>query len=325
MPIVPHSSYRAPWWLPGGHAQTIVPALARIVPPVTRHPERIELTDGDFLDLEWLRNGNKRLVILCHGLEASARAPYIQGMARALANRGWDALAWNYRSCGGELNRLPRFYHSGATTDLAAVVSHALDTHPAETVDLVGFSLGGNLVLKYLGELGAGAVGRIGRAAAFSVPCDLACSSAALDRPLNRAIYMRRFLASLAGKVREKHRQFPERIDPAGLRGIRNFHDFDERYTAPLHGFRDARDYWTRSSSKPFIPAIRVPTLLVNAANDPFLGPACHPRAEAANHPHFHFEMPACGGHVGFPGPPAAESWPERRAADFLGGRPPPA
>ena len=152
MPLAPNSTYQAPCWLPGGHLQTIVPALFRKAARVTYLAERLELTDGDFLDLEWFHEGRSRLAILSHGLEASAGASYIQSMAATLIRHGWDVLAWNYRGCSGEMNRLPRFYHSGASDDLHAVVEHALATHAATELDLIGYSLGGNMTLMYLGE-----------------------------------------------------------------------------------------------------------------------------------------------------------------------------
>lgn len=148
MPLIQDSSYRAPSWLPGGHVQTIYPALFRRVARVTNRPERLELLDGDFVDLEWADQGRARLAILSHGLEADLQTSYIQGMAAALLRRGWDVLAWNFRGCGGEPNRLLRMYHSGATGDLHAVISHALANHPADAIDLIGFSLGGNLTLR---------------------------------------------------------------------------------------------------------------------------------------------------------------------------------
>ena len=258
--------------------QTIVPALSRKVPRVTTRKERLELDDGDFLDLEWCEEGRSRVAILSHGLEATAGASYIQSMAGALVRAGWDVLAWNYRGCSGEMNRLLRFYHSGASDDLARVVDHVLAVHPAESVDLVGFSLGGNMTLKYLGELGEAVPERIGRAAAFSVPCDLACSSRTLGNFVNRTFYMRRFINSLAGKIQAKQPMFPEDLSLDGIGELRTFKDFDDRYTAPLHGFRDAEDYWARSSSRQFLSRITVPSLLVQAANDPFLGPGCYPR-----------------------------------------------
>lgn len=319
MPLISNSTYHAPWWLPGGHLQTIVPALCRRVARVTVRAERLELPDGDFVDLEWAEQGRGRLAILSHGLEAHTGAGYMQGMAAALVRRGWDVLAWNFRGCGAVPNRLLRMYHSGATEDLDAVVRHALERHPAESVDLIGFSLGGNLTLKYLGEAGVDVPSRLHRAVAFSVPCDLACSSQQLSLPANR-IYMERFLRALRGKIRAKSRMFPGHLDASGLDALRTFREFDDRFTAPLHGFRDAADYWERSSSRPFLPRIALPTLLVNAANDPFLGPGCYPDGEASASEWFHFEAPETGGHVGFPAfGNGGEYWSETRAAAFLG------
>jgi predicted alpha/beta-fold hydrolase len=316
VPIIAGSTYRPPAWLPGGHLQTIVPSLFRRVEPVTTRRERLELEDGDFLDLEWSGKSSKRLAILSHGLEGSCRGSYIQGMARALVAAGWDALAWNFRGCGTEPNRLLSFYHSGATEDLDAVVRHALATHPAaETVDLIGFSLGGNLTLKYLGEPRE-RPSQLRRAVAFSVPCDLADSSARLSEPGNR-LYMARFLRSLRAKLRVKDGIFPGELDLSDLRNVRNFLEFDDRFTAPLHGFKDAADYWTRSSCRQFLPEIRIPTLLVSALNDPFLGEKCFPREEAEGSAFFHLEMPENGGHVGFP-QAGGGSWAEERAVGFL-------
>ncbi|MEX1049551.1 MAG: alpha/beta fold hydrolase [Akkermansiaceae bacterium] len=321
MPLIGDSSYRAPSWLPGGHLQTVFPALFRRLPHVTTRRERLELSDGDFVDLEWAEQGRPRLAILSHGLEADTRTDYIQGMAAALIRHGWDVLAWNFRGCGGDPNRLLRMYHSGATEDLHEVISHVLARHPAEAVDLVGFSLGGNLILKYLGECPAALPPRLHRAAAFSVPCDLACSSRQLALRSNR-LYMERFLRKMRAKVRAKDLMFPGQLELAGLRRIRSFQDFDDRFTAPLHGFRDAADYWARNSCRQFLPAIRLPTLLVNARNDPFLGPGCYPFEEAAASECFHFEAPAAGGHVGFSPPRGAgEYWSETRAIGFLAER----
>ena len=318
MPLVANSTYRSPWWLPGGHLQTIVPAILRKGDHVTKSSERLELSDGDFLDLEWSEQGRSRLAILCHGLEADAGASYIQSMAESLVQEGWDVLAWSYRGCSGEMNRLPQFYHSGATEDLSSVLEHALKRHTAEEVDLVGFSLGGNLVLKYLGERGGSVSPRLHRAVAFSVPCDLACSSRQLDSSWNRSLYMSRFIQSLAKKVRAKQAMFPEPFDLTGLDRIRTFREFDDRFTAPLHGFTDAEDYWKRSSSRQFMGEITIPSLLINSGNDPFLGPDCYPREEAEKSNVFYFEDPKTGGHMGFPGGIESRRWREIRAIDFL-------
>ncbi|MES2921901.1 MAG: alpha/beta fold hydrolase [Verrucomicrobiota bacterium] len=319
MPLIQNSRYGAPSWLPGGHAQTIYPVLFRRMAPVSMRAERLELADGDFIDLKWAGHRSPRLAILSHGLEADSTTGYIQAMAAALIRRGWDVLAWNFRGCGGEPNRLLRMYHSGATEDLDAVVSHALENHPAASIDLIGFSLGGNLTLKYLGERPADLSPRLHRAVAFSVPCDLACSSRELATRANW-LYMERFLREMRRKIRVKDRMFPDQLDLTGLHRIRTFQEFDDRYTAPIHGFKDAADYWARNSCRQFLPRITLPTLLINAANDPFLGPGCYPREEAAASEFFHFESPETGGHVGFTTfGKNGEYWSETRTAEFLG------
>lgn len=316
MPLVP-SRYTPPLGLRNPHLQTIVAGRFRRVGGVRYDRERIGTPDGDFLDLDWSRVGADRVVVVSHGLEGSANRAYVRGMVRALNRRGWDALAWNLRGCSGEPNRCLRLYHSGATEDLDVVVQRALADYAH--IALVGFSLGGNMTLKYLGERGEAA--RVHRAVALSVPVDLATSSGSLARWEN-GLYMRYFLRSLRRKVRAKAQQFPGEVSTAGLARIRDFRGFDDRYTAPLHGFEDAEDYWQRSSSKQYLDAIRVPTLLVNAADDPFLAPNCYPTEIARQSEHVSLEVPTHGGHVGFIAfGRDGEYWSERRTGAFLGGR----
>ena len=316
MPVIPDSKYLPPRWQRGGHLQTIVPNAFRHVPLVTHIPERLELDDGDFLDLGWTGREKKQLAILSHGLENRHTCNYMQGMARALAARGWNVLAWTMRGCGPERNRLLQCYHGGETTDLDAVVQHAFATHPAHTVALVGFSLGGNLTLKYLGETPRDP--RIHAAATISVPCDLAGSAHRLAEQDNR-LYMLRFLRKLRRRMRDKAKQFPGKIDLTGLDDIRDFQTFDDRYTAPLHGFHDAAEYWRQCSCKPFLQSIRIPTLVLNARNDPFLSPTCHPTDEAAASQHVFLDSPPEGGHVGFALPRTLrETWAEQRVAEFF-------
>ena len=315
MPLV-RSTYTPPRGFQNPHLQTIFAGRLRRVEGVRYRRERIETPDGDFLDLDISHVGADRAAVISHGLEGSADRAYVRGMVRTLNRRGWDAVAWNFRGCSGEPNRRLRLYHSGATEDLDAVVQHALRGYAH--VALVGFSLGGNLTLKYLGERGDAVDARVARAVALSVPVDLAASSLALARWEN-GLYMRYFLRSLRRKVHVKAQQFPGEISTAGLARIRDFRGFDDRYTAPLHGFEDAEDYWQRSSSKRFIGGIRIPTLLVNAADDPFLAPACYPTEAARRSEHFWLETPAHGGHVGFVTFGGdGEYWSERRAAAFL-------
>ena len=317
MPLVA-STYDPPAWLRGGHVQTLYATLARTVDFAYDRRTRIDTPDGDFLDLDWKTDGAGRLVILTHGLEGSTHRSYMRGMARALHRRGWDVLAWNLRGCSGTPNRQVRTYHSGATGDLHTVVDHVLAARNYEEVALVGFSLGGNLTLKYVGERGNALDPRIHRAVAFSTPVDLASSAHQLGKITNWH-YVQYFLRSLREKVADKAERWPERVAPPHPGTVRTLRAFDDRYTAPLNGFRDAQDYYRRASSRPVLAGIRIPTLLVNAANDPFLAAPCYPTEVAAGHPCFALDVPDGGGHVGFVTfDDAGEYWSEQRAAAFL-------
>ena len=314
MPIVP-STFRAPFFLRNGHVQTILPVLLprRVRAPFIR--ERLELPDGDFLDLDWLRRGAKRLAILAHGLEGSSTQQYIRGMAAALAAAGWDALAYNFRGCSGEPNRLPRAYHSGETEDLRAVIAHAARDY--STLVLIGFSLGGNVILKYLGEAPPHASLRA--AAAICAPIDLAACARKLDQERGNRLYLRRFILSLVEKIEAKATLFPDIVDATGVHRLRTFEQFDDRYTGPLHGFRDALDYWTQCSARQFLPRITLPTLLLQPRNDPFLAPEAYPWPEAEASGQLYLEAPDSGGHVGFLDlRHGLQPWSERRTTEFL-------
>jgi hypothetical protein len=319
MPVLPPPSYVPPLPFRNGHLQTIYPTLFRRVNGFAYERERLHTPDDDFLDLDWLRGGHDRVAIISHGLEGSTDRSYVRGMARALHRHDWDVLAWNYRGCSGPPNRQLRTYHSGATDDLDLVVQHALRQGYGMGA-LVGFSLGGNLTLKYLGERGTAVDERIRRAAVFSVPVDLDAASRRLDGRSNW-IYSLRFLVTLRQKARAKQEQFPDALaalDPSAIKQLRTF---DDVFTAPTHGFEDAADYYARSSSKPLLPAITVPTLLVSAADDPFLPDACYPEAAARASDVLHLEVPRYGGHVGFVAFGAHGTyWSEQRAAAFLEG-----
>ena len=318
MPIVAHSSYVSPCLLANGHLQTLLPSLFRKVRGVAYQRERIATPDGDFLDLDWAVKGTPRVAVIAHGLEGDSQQAYVLGMVKALARNGWDAVVWNARGCSGEPNRVLRFTHSGATEDLQTVISHLTDTRDYEEVALIGFSLGGNLTLKYLGERSLELHPRIKKAVTFSVPCDLRSGSLQLAGLTNQ-IYMRRFLRSLRQKVRAKMKVMPGKIDDRDYGQLRTFKDFDDRYTAPIHGFADAEDYWRQCSCRPALKNISIPTLLINARNDPFLAEPCYPIAEAGANPNLLLEMPASGGHVGFiTFNPQGEYWSESRAISFL-------
>jgi len=318
MPLILSSDYSPPRFFSNGHVQTIFPTLFRKVHGISYQRERISTPDDDFLDLDWSIVGAKKLAILSHGLEGDSSRSYIVGMVRALNRRGWDALAWNFRGCSGEPNRTVRFYHSGATEDLHTVVSH-VDRHRSyETIVLIGFSMGGNLILKYLGER-SNHFASLQAAVAFSVPCDLQ-SGAVKMAEFSNSMYMIRFLRSLHEKIREKMRLMPNQIDDTGYWKIKTFKQFDDRYTAPLHGFENAQDYYSRASCKQFLTNISIPSLLVNAQNDPFLSFSCFPLEEADDNPCLYLETPVSGGHVGFVDfNGAGEYWSERRAIEFIG------
>ncbi len=327
MPFIAHSPHHAPFYLFNGHLQTIVPSLWRTVPDVDYERERLELPDGDFLNLDWSRLPPHRptngLAIISHGLEGDSQRPYVRGMARALNRAGLDVLAWNYRSCGGEMNRLLRSYHLGDTQDLAGVLAHALATGRYQRVFPVGFSAGGNVTLKFLGENPDQVPPEVQRAAVFSVPVDLRASSLHFAR-LQNQVYLRRFLKSMRLKIRAKAALLPEQVDLTGLEELRDFPQFDERYTAPMHGFATADEYYAHASSGQFLAAIRVPTLLLNAQNDPFLPPSCYPHEVAVASSFVYLETPEMGGHVGFTEVSADGTYySERRAVEFLLGEVP--
>ena len=314
MPVI-HSQFNPPLLLRNAHLQTLLPVISRRKMRLQYKRERLELADGDFLDLDWLHAPGSDLAILSHGLEGSSQDATICGMAQALQRKGWNVLAWNYRGCSGELNRLPRLYHSGETGDLALVIEHA--ARRFSRIALIGFSLGGNLVLKYLGE--ASPHTAVACAAAISAPVDLAASARALDQRRSNRLYLRRLIATLVRKVKAKAKHFPEQIDASQTKGIRGFADLDGRFTAPVHGFRDASDYWMRCSSRQFLREIAVPTLILSAQDDPFLTPDCFPFEEAEASARVFLEAPAMGGHLGFcDSLTGKESWAERRIVEFL-------
>jgi predicted alpha/beta-fold hydrolase len=316
MPVI-RSAFRPPLILSNGHVQTIVGALLPRPLAVKFSRERLELRDGDFLDLDWAASGRSSVAVLSHGLEGSTRGGYIRGIAAALNAAGWDAIAWNFRGCGEESNRLARSYHSGETGDLGAVIQHAALRYGR--IVPIGFSLGGNVTLKYLGE--APPHPSVVGAVAVSAPVDLESSARKLDRRLDNRVYLHRFMKTLIARIEAKALRFPDRIDLAGIRRIRTFEEFDNRYTGPLHGFRDAEDYWRQSSARQYLRSIRVPSLLLNARNDPFLSPECFPSAEAEANPYLTLEAPQSGGHVGFIDlKKGVQPWSERRIVQFLAG-----
>ncbi len=313
---MPDNLYAPPLFFGNGHVQTIFPVLFRKVESVRYERERITTLDNDFLDLDWSVKAHDRLAIISHGLEGCTHRAYVKGMVKAVNDGGWDALAWNYRSCSEEPNRLLRSYHNGVTDDLARIIDHAKQKYPYKEIALIGFSLGGNLTLLHLGKETPDPI--VKKAVVFSVPCDLKESAKVLAKPVNK-LYMKRFLIMLHEKIKAKIKLFPGLIDDTDYDTIKDFKAFDDRYTAPIHGFKNAEDYWEKCSSKPYLPDIKIPTLMVNAINDPFLPEACFPVKEAAANKNLTLLMPKSGGHVGFVSFNSQNLyWSEKQAVNFF-------
>ena len=291
----PH--YLAPEWLPGGHAQTIWPLLIKGPLPRYRR-ERWDTPDDDFIDLDWIDGEpGAPCVALFHGLEGSSRSHYARRLMHAVEWRGWHGVVVHFRGCSGEPNRLPRAYHSGDSQEIDWVLRR-LHARGYPALFAAGVSLGGNALLKWLAEQGDLASGIVNAAAAVSAPLDLAAANTALSSGFN-LVYARHFLRTLIPAALAKERQFPGRIDVGRVRAARTLRDFDDAATAPLHGFSGADDYYARSSAGPLLGAVQTPTLLLNAANDPFLPQAALPQ-RASMSAVVSFEMPQHGGHVGF-------------------------
>ncbi len=317
-------SFRPAPWLPGPHAQTVFANLWRPPRGLAPRRERWELPDGDFVDVDRHGGGDGPAVVVLHGLEGSSRAPYVERLVRALLGNGLSAVALNFRGCSGEENRLPRLYHSGETGDLDFAVRRLAAERPGRPLGVAGFSLGGNVCAKWLGEGGDRLPPEVRGGAVISVPFDLAACAAAIDGPgFWPAVYRGRFLRMLRRKAVAKARRFPGLLDEAALRAVRSFREFDDRATAPIHGFAGAADYWARSSAGPFLGAVRRPLLALGAADDPMVPAASLPVDAARANPSVELEVAPGGGHVGFvEGPPWRFGfWAERRAAAFLAER----
>ena len=317
--------YVPAWWIPGGHLRTLWGKFVRRVTDAPTRMIRWEMPDGDFLDLRRVDApaGRPRIVLL-HGLEGGQRSHYARGILAEAHRRGWGADLLIFRSCGSEINRTARFYHSGETTDLAFALDRLVAEFPASPFFLAGVSLGGNVLLKYLGEQGAAATRSVRAAAAVSVPFDLERSSRHIDRGFAR-VYQASFLRSLRRKATLKHATFPDRVSVAAMERARTLYAFDDAVTAPLHGFADANDYYTQSSAIRWLARVRVPSLLLSAVDDPFLPAEVldEVRAIAAENPRLHLEFVDQGGHVGFIGgrvPWRPVYYAEIRLLDFFEG-----
>ncbi|MEN8205048.1 MAG: hydrolase [Pseudomonadota bacterium] len=315
--MITRSAFRPAWWLPGPHLQTIYPSLfrKRKAPSLTR--ERFELADGDFIDIDWTRQTKGLRVLILHGLEGSLESHYTGGLLCALEKSGYTAGLMYFRGRSGEPNRLPRSYHSGDTSDLDEIIQRITQPHRDMEIAVIGFSLGGNVLLKWLGEKGHAA--NIKTAIAISVPLDLHHTALNIDRGLSR-IYQRHLLNKLTASVTAKAALHSPPFPVDRLHELNTFHKFDNEITAPLHGFRDVNDYYSRSSSKQFLKSIEIPTLLLQAIDDPFLPASALPNEDELSSA-ITMELSERGGHVGFvtgSNPLQPRYWLEERILRYL-------
>ncbi|MBP7183901.1 MAG: alpha/beta fold hydrolase [Saprospiraceae bacterium] len=301
MPLVP-SSYNPNFLLSkSAHFQTIYPSIFRkLKKNFTR--ERLNTPDDDILDIEWLKSSkvNNKLIIGLHGLESSALAPYVANTLCYFNENGWDAISMHNRGCSGELNHKPHAYHSGYTGDLAFLIDHVASLYPNyETIVLVGYSMGGNLMLKYIGEKSNKLLPNIKTAVAISVPFDLDECGKQISKWYNM-LYLWNFLLPMKQKLKDKLKIYPDFVNWDDIKHARNFEQFDNAYTAPIYGFANAQDYYEQASCKNYIDRIEIPFLVVNALNDPILTKSCYPYEKAAQSNNFYLETPKYGGHLGF-------------------------
>jgi uncharacterized protein len=318
MPIIDQTGYQPSGLLANRHISTIVPNLLRFTFGVNYDRQRILTPDGDFLDLDWSRVGSKRLVLLSHGLEANSKATYVLGMVKHFNSLGYDTLAWNFRSCSGEVNWTVPFYHPGQTDDYQLVLDTAMATGQYEEIYLIGFSLGGAITLRYLGEQAGQVNSLVKKAVVFSVPVDLAASAKHLGEG-SQALYARAFLIKYRNKMLLKEKRHPGKYDMDAWNRIQSLIDFDDTFSAPWCGLENAAAFYKAYSPRPLLPEISIPTLIVNAMNDPFLPADCFPFDEARHSAILHLEVPELGGHVGFMAfNRKGVYWSEERAQEFI-------
>lgn len=317
MPLI-SSNYQPSFLFRNGYVSTVYSGLWRPKIKLQQKRERITLSDADFLDLDWsyASEPSNKLIILLHGLEGNAQRLYVVGVAKQFNDHGVDAICVNFRGCSGEENTKYYSYHSGATNDLHEVINHALSFQKYDEIYINGFSLGGNIILKYLGEEKFNIPKEIKGGIAISVPCSLYGSCVELHKTKNYP-YALMFLINLKEKLKRKHKQFPDKINLKDIKAIRTLKKFDDVYTSKAHGFDDAMDYYTKCSSLQFLKNIKVKTLIINATNDSFLSPDCFPYDIALNNDNLYLETPKFGGHVGFVGKRNV-FYNEIRALEFL-------
>lgn len=316
MPLIEKSNYtKRPFYLPSRHLETIIPSVFYSTSDVDFSPERLELIDGDFLDLAWLKNNHKRLIISCHGFEGSADRNYIKRSAKYFRERDWDYLSWSYRGCSSEINRLPKHYYYGGIEDFSFVIEHVLKTNQYDEIVLFGFSMGGCLVNKYFGHT-TNLNDRIKGGVSFSVSCDLKDSVNAVKQNLY-GFYDEVFLRKLKKKFKLKGERF-EVLKRIPLDQIKSFDDIHKYYTTKFHDIKSVEDFYKKSSCINYFEGINKPNLIVNALNDPILGGQCYPYEQAKKSEFIYLETPKYGSHLGFSLRSKPHSWMEVRAEQFI-------
>ncbi|MEM1137493.1 MAG: alpha/beta fold hydrolase [Bacteroidota bacterium] len=313
MPIFEDIPYQPPLLLNNRHLHSAFPVFFRQLPPLAYNREKIILRDGDFIDLDVTSAGNEKVVLLIHGFEGNSQSVYMRAMAQVFFKRRWDVVSMNLRGCSGEANHLFRSYHSGETGDLHEVIEYVINKKKYTQVTLVGFSLGANILLKYLGEQGVGINDYVKASIAVSAPCDLDKAEQGLH-----SVYAHWFLKSLIPKIKEKMKVHPNNILGSYIPKIKSIREFDDFYTAPVHGYNGVDDYYAQCSSIHFISKIKIPTLLLSAEDDPFLAPECIPYNAAERSEYFFLMSPKKGGHVAFVQfGQQGEYWAEKEAIKF--------
>jgi len=312
MPLIEKSKYKRPVYFFSTHLETIIPSISNKIRGVNYQREKLTLADDDFVNLDWIKKDNKRLVILSAGMEGHSGRNYMLRSAKYFDRKGWDVLAWNYRSCGGEINNLPKSYYYGGIEDYSEVIDHALAANQYEQIILIGFSMGGCLVNKFLGST-ENPDPRIKGAVSFSVSCDLWDSVNQLKVPFFN-LYNYVFTGHLKDKLKKKVKIFDEykKIEVA------SFSDFLKQYSLPFHNLESSEDFYYRSSCKNYFDGITIPSLIVNAKNDPILAGDCYPYDQVNDLENVYLEAPDHGGHLGFTIPGKEFSWMEIRANEFI-------
>lgn len=316
MPLL-ESAYTSPYLIPNGHFETIYPSMFRKVEGVHYRRERIPTDDGDFLDLDWSTCGADRLLVVSHGLEGNSGRAYVKGFVKYFNQRGWDVLAWNCRSCSGEMNLSPKLYHHGAWYDLRDVISHVNKTEEYAVVGLAGVSMGGSITLRYLAEMGRTLPANIAGGVAISVPCSLTDSIRALEMR-GRRFYARRFIRKLKAKLLQKAERFPELADMQDLRSAQSFAELDKAYSIRVYGYETVEAFYDHISVWKSLPGIEQDCLILNAENDPMLRDQCYPVTLAEASKNLFLEIPTYGGHMGFALPNNENSWAEIRTHEFF-------